>query len=140
MIWEFIKAYKEAYRNVCNDRLIAKSKINDVKRLIKSYEITLNKAEKIKKLLYDINGFLPMKQRTDYVQKTIDLLMYGFDITASSEKGMIGNYKSIITSLKGYLNQMQKSYKKHEYKDVCNICDSIDNMIKHKFDIWGIKY
>ena len=140
MIWEFIKAYKEAYTKVYNNRIIAKSDIKKVKHIIKSYETVKNKAKNIKKLLYDINGFLPIKQRADYVQKTLDLLMYGFDVNASSENGMIGNYRYIETEAKHYLERMEKAFSKHNYKEVNEIYDALDKMIKHNLDIWEIKY
>ncbi len=134
MIKEFIFAYKEAYNKINEEKIKAKDCINHTKRLKKTYISIYKLCLTTKKNLYDIYRYLPKKQRQDYVQKTIDLLQYGNDLTDDVRVlGIIGLYKNAIKIIDDNLIEMKHFYKEKDYSKVISIYKDLDETINNEF-------
>ena len=134
MIKEFILAYKEAYNKINEEKIKAKDCINHTKRLKKIYISIYKLCLTTKKNLYDIYRYLPKKQRQDYVQKTIDLLQYGNDLTDDVRVlGIIGLYKNAIKIIDDNLIEMKHFYKEKDYSKVISIYKDLNETINNEF-------
>lgn len=144
LYFAIVKAYKEVYA----EKIEAKEKIKEIKNLLKEWE---NRTEDIKKVenLLTVNWhYLPIKQRKDYIQRTVDLIHYGFDIEYHEDGtrtyyggydfGLKKMYKNIADVLQSYNDNMKSLYKKREYDNVIKDYDECINYINSLLEKYGI--
>lgn len=145
----FFLAIKEAYLKLTKDQREAKNVIEVIKVMLDEYQTNYNKLESVYHNLNDMYNQLPKSQRMLYIQRTLDLLHYGFYYTEfQNDNGEIvikcinnndtawrypylDNYKSFVSDLKRKYNYIKDLYKNHKYLDVIkeqnNFKDIIDN-------------
>ena len=80
MIIDLIKAFKDAYNKIYAEKITAKNHIKEIKELLKEWEDRNNNIRLAEKILKDNWHYLPIIQRRDFIQKTVDLINYGFDV------------------------------------------------------------
>lgn len=148
MIIELIKAFKDAYNKIYAEKIIAKKRIKEIEKLLKEWENRIDDIKLVEKTLIDNWHYLPIKQRKDYIQKTVDLIHYGFDIEYHDDGrctyyggyyyGLKKIYKNIVDVLQSYKNDMKHSYKNYEYDYVINDYIECSNKINLLMEKYGI--
>jgi len=148
MIIELFKAFKDAYIKIYAEKIAAKKYIKEIKNLRKEWEDRANDITSVERILQNNWRFLPINQRKDYIQKTIDLIHYGFDVEYHDDgtrtynggynNGLRYIYNDIFLIVRGYLNEMKYSYKHNEYQDVISTYRECINKINEKLEMYHI--
>ena len=120
-IKEIIKAFKDAYNTINVIKIDAKKSIDEYS---KEVDYIVYAADSLKIILFRLEwiyNYFPIKERQDFIQKTLDLLRYG-------RKDANGNFKDLngITSLyyskanwaKNKLSHLKELYKEGKYGEV----------------------
>lgn len=114
-IKEFIKIFKYTWHKYYEDKECAKKCVESLHNSYIRRKEDVNKLILIRKYLKHIWIYLPMKQRKDYVQKTLDLLEYGIHYEYDENNTRIGN--PIYNDGHGLCNQYEylANYLKKQY-------------------------
>jgi len=125
---DLIIAIKEAYQKIYADKLKAKKLIKELKDLKYHFHCDSRLSEKIEEYLGVIWHDLPIKQRKDYIQKTLDLFHYGFDVEYHEDGsrtyyggydfGLTKIYKLIENCIDDAIKTCEAYYSNHEYQRV----------------------
>lgn len=120
-IKDFIKAFKQAYCEVNKNKIDAKNAIDNYR---KEVEVVKDVAENLKlintklKLVYHC---LPIKERQNFIQKTLDLFKYG-RINGNGgfmdEGGYCEIYNCQYNDMKNFLLSMNTLYGNEKYEEV----------------------
>ena len=142
MIIDLIQAIKDAYNKIYAEKIEAKSKIKIAKKLFNEWKDRANNIKLVENLLKDNWQFLPIKQRKDYIQKTVDLIHHGFDVEYHEDGsityyggydfGLKNMYDRIVDIIKGNLKDMKDLYENHEYQKVIKAYDNCIDEINEK--------
>ena len=79
MILDLVIAFKKAWAEINKDKIRSKEQINEIKALMNPWKERASDLKKVEGILSKHWKYLPINQRKDYIQKTYDLLQYGFD-------------------------------------------------------------
>ena len=124
MIKEFIKAFKDAYNIVNTDKINAKKAIDDFKKVADDTVYTADSLKLIFSRLEAIYSCFPIKERQDFIIKTLDLLRYGRRDDNGRLKDICGwyaLYSSQVEYAKTKLKQLNELYKKGKYGEVMSL-------------------
>ena len=104
---KFILAFKEAYQKINADKIQARNHIKEMEKLQTHFYCDHQIALKIEEYLGAIWQSLPIKQRKDYVQKTLDLFHYGFDVKYHEDgtRTYYGGYDYGLTKIYNHLEK-----------------------------------
>ena len=132
----FFIALKEAYMKLTKDQREAKNVIELTKVKVDYYQNNYNCLDLIYNNLNIMYSQFPKSQRQLYIQRTLDLLKYGFYYkefkndngetviicTNGDNKywrySYLDTYKSFVSDLKRKYNYMKALYKEHRYFEV----------------------
>ena len=120
-IKDFIKAFKHAYYKVNENKIDAKNAIDNYR---KEVEVVKEVAEGLKLIhtkLEEIYHCLPIKERQNFIQKTLDLLKYGRINGRGGfmdEGGYCEIYNRQYNDMKDYLHVMNVLYGNERYEEV----------------------
>lgn len=120
-IKEFIKAFKDAYNAINVNKIDAKKAIDDYNRKVVRIVYTADSLKIIFARLEAIYSCFPIKERQDFIQKTLDLLRYGrYDDNGGLKDtcGWGALYISESVGAKNNLARLKKLYKEGRYDDV----------------------
>ena len=120
---ELFNIFKTTYQTYYAEKIKAKQLIKDYENKINSIEDVANKLYDITNNLRAVYNFLPIKERRDFVQKTIDLINYG-----NNERifGYGAEYKNLIIFMKNNLKILKQYYNNSYYAHVIE-CAEIYN-------------
>ena len=135
-IKNYIQAIKDAYRNINSKKFLAeeaiekyKSETERIREISKIMEKTIDNL----KTIYD---YLPKKERQDYVQKTLDLLMthtitdqYGRAIW--HDFGYHWLFDNQYKTMKTYLKVMRLHYNNGHYDDVIDLAKEYNIVLEN---------
>ena len=76
-IKEFIEAFKDAYYTININKFNAKEAIEDYRKEVKQFSDIAKMMNNLYDDLTDAYRYFPIKERCDFIQKTVDLLRYG---------------------------------------------------------------
>lgn len=143
---DLIIAIKEAYKKIYADKLKAKKLIKELNDLKLHFCCDSQLSAKIEEYLGVLWHDLPIKQRKDYIQKTLDLLHYGFDVEYHEDGsrtyyggydfGLTKIYKSLENCIDADIKRCKTYYSNHEYQMVEtvyneSIADVNDRLIRY---------
>ena len=129
----FFIALNEAYMKLTKDQREAKNVIGLTKVKVDYYQNNYNCLDLIYNNLNIMYSQFPKSQRQLYIQRTLDLLKYGFYykefkndngetviklINSNDKKYSLYTYKSFVSDLKRKYNYMKALYKEHRYFEV----------------------
>ncbi len=120
-IKEFIEAFKDAYNTINAIKIDAKKSINEYS---KEVDNILYASDSLKIILLRIEwiyNYFPIKERKDFIQKTLDLLRYGRTDDNGNFKdlnGITSLYYSRANWAKNKLAHLKKLYKEGKYGEV----------------------
>lgn len=133
-IKDFIKAFKQAYCEVNKNKIDAKNAIDNYR---KEVDVVKNVAENLKlintklKLVYHC---LPIKERQNFIQKTLDLFRFG-RINGNGgfmdEGGYCEIYNLQYNHMKDNLRVMNILYGNERYEEVIGYVEQCNKNIKN---------
>jgi len=148
MIKDFLFILKKTYLEYSKDKRDAYQKIKEIESLQNEWKQRSIEMKTIENLLNKNWEVFPILQRKDYIQKTWDLIHYGFKVTYKEDGtrsyeggydfGLIQIYDSLSTICINRLQDMRREYKQHNYKDVVmyyNTCKEELIKKKQRYDI-----
>ena len=120
-IKEFIKAFKDAYNTINANKINAKKAIDDYSKEVDDIVYAADSLKIIFVRLKAIYKYFPIKERHDFIQKTLDLLIYGRRNDNGDLEdfyGLRSLYTSTADNAKNNLVYLKKLYKKSRYGEV----------------------
>lgn len=119
-IEEFIKAFKDAYNTINANKFDAKKAIDDYSRKVDRIVYTADSLKIIFARLEAIYSCFPIKERQDFIRKTLDLLRYGrYDNGGLKDScGWGALYITESVGVKNNLAHLKKLYKEGKYDEV----------------------
>lgn len=120
-IKEFIKAFKNAYNTINVNKINAKKAIDDYSKEVDDIVYADDSLKLIFVRLEAIYTCFPIKERQDFIQKTLDLLRYGRKNDNGDFKDFYGFrslYHSNANCAKNNLVHLKELYKEGKYDEV----------------------
>ena len=113
-IKEFIEAFKNAYNTINVIKIDAKKAIDDYSKEVDDIIYAADSLKIIFERLEESYKYFPIKERQDFIQKTLDLLRYGRRNDNGDLKDFYGFkslYHSNASNAKNHLVYLKKLYK-----------------------------
>ena len=133
---DLFKIFKTTYQTYYAEKIKAKLLIKDYQDKVNSIENVANKLYDIANNLHTVYHFLPIKERQDFIQKTINLINYG------DEERLYGyrkEYKSILVVMKNNLKILKLHYKNSHYNYVIELTEIYNKKLEKFFKDKNIK-
>ena len=139
-IKEFIKAFKDAYNTINVNKINAKKAIDDYSRKVDRIVYTADSLKIIFARLEAIYSCFPIKERQDFIQKTLDLLRYGrYDNGGLKDTcGWGALYSSESVGVKNNLAQLKKLYKEGRYGEVKVLAKEYSEQLEDFYVLYNI--
>lgn len=148
MILDLVIAFKKALAEINKDKIRSKEQINEIKALMNQWKERASDIKKVEDILSKHWKYLPIKQRKDYVQKTYDLLHYGFDVEyhedgtrtyyGGYDYGLVQMYNDFYKYIVNKYNEMKHHYNKRHYATVNSIYKNCIDHINVKLELYHI--
>ena len=141
-IKEFIKAFKNAYNTINVNKINAKKSIDNFKRKADSVIYAADSLQIIVDLLEKNYICFPIKERQDFIQKTLDLIRYGRKDDNGYLKDFCGlrtSYHSYAYCAKNNLSYLKKLYKEGKYDEVEKLAKEYSERLEEFYILYGIK-
>jgi hypothetical protein len=141
-IKDFIKAFKDAYNTVNTDKINARKAIDDFKKEVDDITYIADSLKFIFARLEAIYSCFPIKERQDFILKTLDLLRYGRRDANGGLKDVCGwyaLYSSQVEYAKTKLKDMNKLYKKGKYSEVISLVKGCNKHLEEFNVLYGIE-
>ena len=141
-IKEFIKAFKYAYNTINVNKIEAEIAIDDFKKIADDIVYTTDSLKIIFARLEAIYSCFPIKERQDFIQKTLDLLRYGRRDSNGGLKdicGWYGLYSSHASYVKLKLKELNKLYKEGKYSEVMSLAREYTEHLEEFYVLYGIE-
>lgn len=140
-IKEFIKAFKYAYNTINVNKFEAKKAIDDFKKEVDDIVYIADSLRFIFARLEAIYSCFPIKERQDFITKTLDLLRYGRrDDNGGLEDicGWYALYSSEADYMKTKLKNLNKLYKEGKYSEVNSLVIECNEHLEEFYIMYGI--
>ena len=141
-IKEFIEAFKNAYNTINVNKIDAKNAIDD-------YSIKVDgivyAADSLKIIFHRLEGtykYFPIKERQDFITKTLDLLSYGRKDDKGDLKDFCGFralYHSNANCAKNNLAHLKELYKEGRYGEVKVLAEEYSERLDEFYVLYDIK-
>lgn len=141
-IKEFIKAFKDVYNTININKFNAKKAIDDYSRKVVRIVYIADSLKIIFARMEAIYGCFPIKERQDFITKTLDLLKYGrYDDNGGFKDpcGWGALYISESVGAKNNLAYLKGLYKIGEYNEVITKAEEYNNRLKEFYILYGIE-
>lgn len=141
-IKEFIKAFKDAYNTTNANKIEAKEKIDDFEKKVDRIVYITDSLKIIFARLEAIYICFPIKERQDFIQKTLDLLRYGRTDTNGERRDICGwsaLYRTQAKYVKTKLEELNKLYKEGKYEEVITKAKEYNEHLEEFNILYGIK-
>lgn len=141
-IKEFIKAFKYAYNTINVNKFNAKKAIEDYRKRVEEFSNVANTMSNLYDNLRAAYIYFPTDERQDFIQRTMDLLVYGrrdsnggiMDICGSR-----GLYYSEAANGITKLMHLEDLYDEGKYDEVIAKTKEYNNRLDEFFVLYGIK-
>lgn len=139
---EFIKAFKDAYNTINVNKFAAKKAIDDFKKKVDDIVYTADALKCVFAKLQTTYDCFPKKERQDFIQKTLDLLVYGRRDANGGLKDICG-WRALWRSQVDYVNtklkNMNKLYKEGKYNEVISLARECNEHLEEFNILYGIE-
>ena len=138
---EFIKAFKDAYNTINVNKINAKKAIDDYSKEVDDIVYAADSLKIIFVRLEAIYSCFPIKERQDFIQKTLDLLRYGRRNDNGDFKdfyGLISLYASTANYAKTNLAHLKKLYKENRYGEVQVLAKEYSERLEEFYVLYNI--
>ena len=79
-VFNFIDTFKVTWYEINKDKKRSKDQLQEIKSLANAWKKRAEDIKNVGHILKDNWLYLPVDQRKDYIQKTIDLIHHGFNV------------------------------------------------------------
>lgn len=140
-IKEFIEAFKNAYNTINVNKIDAKKAIDNYS---KEVDNIVYAAESLKIIFVRLEGvykYFPIKERQDFIQKTLDLITYGRYDDNEGLKDPCGwgtLYISESVGAKNNLAYLKKLYKEGRYGEVKVLAKEYSERLEEFYVLYNI--
>lgn len=140
-IKEFIKAFKDAYNTINVNKINAKKAIDDYSKKVDDIVYAADSLKIIFARLEGVYKYFPIKERQDFIQKTLDLLRYGRKDDKwylKDYEGFITLYTSTANYAKTNLAYLKRLYKKSRYGEVQMLAKEYSERLVNFYILYNI--
>ena len=140
-IKEFIEAFKDAYNTINVNKINAKKAIDDYS---KEVDDIVYAADSLKIIFARLEGsykYFPIKERQDFITKTLDLLRYGRKNDNGDLKDLYGLrtlYTSTANCAKNNLAHLKDRYKKGRYGEVQVLAKEYSERLEEFYILYNV--
>lgn len=148
-LFDFIEVFKKTWNETNKDKIRSKEQIKEIEELANTYKKLTEDIKNVYHLLDTNWKYLPIKQRKDYIKKTVNLISYGFDIEYYDDgrytlnggyaNGLINIYESIYKTLMNYHYDMKSYYHEKDYSFVNRLYENCINKVDQTLIKYNIK-
>ena len=141
-IKEFIEAFKNAYNTVNVNKFNAKQAIDAYSEKVDNIVLASESIKIIYRRLDAVYKYFPIKERQDFVQKTLDLLRYGrYDSVGDFKDicGLSGAYNINADGAQHNLTKLERLYKEGKYSEVIQAAEVYSACLKDFYITYGIE-
>ena len=145
-VFNFIDTFKVTWYEINKDKKRSKDQMQEIKSLANAWKKRAEDIKNVGHILKDNWEYLPVAQRNDYIQKTIDLIHHGFNVEYHEDGtrtyqggyayGLINIYECIHETILYEYSNMKNYYNSKDYEYVNRL---YENCIK-QVDKTLIKY
>lgn len=149
MLFDFIEVFKKTWNETNKDKIRSKEQIKEIEELANTYKKLTEDIKNVYHLLNINWKYLPIKQRKDYIKKTVNLISYGFDIEYHDDggytlkggyaNGLINIYESIYKTIMNYHYDMKSYYHEKDYSFVNRLYENCINKVDQTLIKYNIK-
>ena len=141
-IKEFISAFNYAYNTISSNKIDARKAIDDYKQEVNKITYATDSLKIIFTRLKAIYSYFPIKERRDFIQKTMDLLVYGRLDVNGVPKDISGWY-TLYCSQEEYVNtklkHLNELYREGKYSEVMSLAREYHENLKEFYVLYGVK-
>lgn len=152
-IKEFIKAFKDAYNTINVNKFadgcpgiviemkVAKKAIDDYSKKVDDIVYTADSLKIIFARLEAVYSCFPIKERQDFITKTLDLLRYGRNDDNGGLKDTCGwhaLYRSQADYVKTKLKLLNEYYKEGKYSEVMSLAKEYNERLEEFYVLYNI--
>ena len=129
-VFNFIDTFKVTWYEINKDKKRSKDQLQEIKSLANAWKKRAEDIKNVGHILKDNWLYLPVDQRKDYIQKTIDLIHHGFNVEYHEDGtrtyyggyayGLINIYETILyeySNMKNYYNSKDYEYVNRLYEN-----------------------
>lgn len=148
-LFDFIEVFKKTWYETNKDKIRSKEQIKEIEELANTYKKLTEDIKNVYRLLNTNWKYLPIKQRKDYIKKTVNLISYGFDIEYHDDggytlngpysNGLIQIYESIYKIINNYHYDMKSYYHVKDYSFVNRLYENCINKVDQTLIEYNIK-
>ena len=148
-LFDFIEVFKKTWNETNKDKIRSKEQIKEIEELANTYKKLTEDIKNVYRLLNTNWKYLPIKQRKDYIKKTVNLISYGFDIEYRDDggytlnggyaNGLINIYESIYKTINNYHYDMKSYYHEKDYSFVNRLYENCINKVDQTLIEYNIK-
>lgn len=148
-LFDFIEVFKKTWYETNKDKIRSKEQIKEIEELANTYKKLIEDIKNVYHLLNTNWKYLPIKQRKDYIKKTVNLISYGFDIEYHDDggytlngpysNGLIQIYESIYKIINNYHYDMKSYYHVKDYSFVNRLYENCINKVDQTLIEYNIK-
>ena len=140
-IKEFIEAFKNAYNTINVNKIDAKIAIDDYSKEVDGIVYAYDSLKIIFERLEGSYKYFPIKERQDFITKTLDLLRYGRKDDNGDLKDFYGLrtlYHSNANYAKNNLAHLKHLYKKGRYGEVKVLAKEYSRRLEDFYVLYNI--
>lgn len=148
MLLDLFIAFKKAWKEINKDKIRSKEQIKEIKSLANDWKERTDDIKKVENILSKHWKYFPINQRKDYIQKTYDLIHYGFDVEyhkdgtrtyyGGYDNGLTKIYNDTFKYIVSQYNDMKDFYHSKAYKCVNSIYERTINNINETLEKYHI--
>lgn len=147
-ILDLVIAFKKVWKEINKDKTRSQIQINEIKALMNQWKERTDDIKKVEDILSKHWKYFPINQRKDYIQKTLDLIHYGFDVEYHEDStrtynsgygyGLVQIYNDTYEYIARRYNDMKHHYNKRHYEYVNRIYEDCIDRINEKLEQYHI--
>jgi hypothetical protein len=141
-IKEFIEAFKNAYNTINVNKFNAKKAIDDYSDAVDDIVYVSESVNIAFRRLDAVYRYFPIKERQDFITKTLDLLRYGrYDSVGDFKDacGLAATYRTYADVAQHNLVKLKKLYKEGKYNEIITKAEEYSEKLEDFYICYGIK-
>ena len=148
-VFNFIDTFKVTWHEINKDKKRSKDQMQEIKSLANTWKKRAEDIKNVENILKDNWVYLPVDQRKDYIQKTIDLIHHGFNVKyhedgtctyyGGYEYGLTNIYESIYELLLCEYSNMKNYYNTKDYEYVNRLYENCIKQVDQTLIKYNIK-
>ena len=141
-IKEFIGAFKYAYNTINVNKFEAKKAIEDYRKRVEQFSNVAKTLDNLYDDLKDVYEYFPIKEREDFIIKTLGLISYGRKDSNGVLTDMCGLRALYYAEAAGGINNLahlEDLYNEGKYDEVMTKTKEYSNRLEEFFVLYGIK-